>query len=68
MTAETQPTIAFFQELELAVLNTDYRSQPALVDRFIAAEFEEINNKGAITRREDVVTWLLNKEPGLPWV
>ena len=55
------------QRLELQLLQSDLNEHPELIDQLLAANFEEIDNRGQLHCRDDVVGWLMRKDPHLHW-
>lgn len=55
------------QRLELSLLQSDLNTHPELIDQLLAANFEEIDNRGQLQCRDDVVGWLMRKDPQLRW-
>ena len=60
-------TCALIMQLELKLLHTDLRANPAVVDELLDDDFEEIGNAGQVTNRAQVVQWLLNKDSTQRW-
>ena len=55
------------QHLELSLLQTDLTAHPGLIDELLAENFEEIDHQGEIHTRNDVVDWLMHKDPNKQW-
>jgi hypothetical protein len=55
------------KQLELKLLHTDMKATPSLLDTLLAQEFEEIGSNGHVSTRQEVVDWLLNKDPNDRW-
>ena len=55
------------RQLELKLLHSDIKVMPSLLDALLAKEFEEIGGNGAVSSRQEVVDWLLNKNPQDRW-
>ena len=55
------------RQLELKLLHADWRADPTAIDELLGDTFEEIGNNGQINARQDVVDWLLNKDPHQVW-
>lgn len=55
------------QSLELALLHTDFSTNPDQLERMLAADFREVNNRGAASSRAAVKLWLLRKDPADRW-
>ena len=55
------------KQRELELLQTDWRANPALIDDWLSADFEEIGSDGKVSQRVDVVNWLLNKDNAIQW-
>lgn len=56
------------QQLELKLLQTDLKANPALINELLSDEFEEISNNGRVNSRADVVHWLLTKDSHVSWL
>lgn len=56
------------RQLELKLLHSDIKVMSSLLEALLAKEFEEIGSNGTISRRQDVVDWLLNKNPQDRWL
>lgn len=63
----TAHLLADMQPLELALLHTDFRSDPAALERLLAADFVEVAPSGQLTSRAEVIRWLLQKDPSDRW-
>jgi len=55
------------RRLEFKLLHSDMKVRPSLLDELLAKEFEEIGGNGAVNSRQEVVGWLLNKNPQDRW-
>lgn len=55
------------QNLELSLLQTDLNAHPERIDELLAENFEEIDQRGQIHSRDDVINWLKHKDPSLRW-
>ncbi|MDV6341638.1 DUF4440 domain-containing protein [Nitrosomonas sp. Is24] len=55
------------QQLELSLLQSDLTAHPGLIDELLAEDFEEIDQQGTIRTRNDVINWLMCKDPGMHW-
>ncbi|MCH9640037.1 MAG: DUF4440 domain-containing protein [Betaproteobacteria bacterium] len=55
------------KQLELTLLHTDMQADPTLLDTLLAQEFKEIGSNGHVSARQEVVDWLLNKNPNDRW-
>ncbi len=55
------------RRLEFKLLHSDMKVRPSLLDVLLAEEFEEIGGHGAVSSRQEVVGWLLNKNPQDRW-
>lgn len=55
------------KQRELELLQTNWRANPALIDDWLSADFEEIGSNGQISQRVDVINWLLNKDNAIQW-
>ena len=64
---ELQGIAGHIKQRELELLQTDWRANPALIDDWLSADFEEIGSDGQVSRRVDVVNWLLNKDNATQW-
>ena len=62
-----ESTTAQIKQLELKLLNTDLRANPSVIDELLDNAFEEISNNGQVNTRQQVVTWLLNKDNAQLW-
>jgi hypothetical protein len=56
------------RRLEFKLLHSDMKIMPSLLDTLLAKEFEEIGGNGAVNSRQEVVGWLLNKNPQDRWL
>lgn len=56
------------QQLELRLLQSDLTAYPELIDELLAENFEEIDSKGEIRTRNDVIDWLLHKDKRIQWI
>lgn len=64
---ELQSIAEHIKQRELELLQTDWRANPALIDDWLSADFEEIGSDGQVSQRIDVVNWLLNKDNAIQW-
>ena len=64
---ETHSLTEQIQRLELRLLQSDLNAHPELIDELLAANFEEIDNRGRLQCRDDVIGWLMRKDPHLHW-
>lgn len=55
------------QQLELRLLHTDFRHDPAALEQLLAQDFVEVAPTGQTTSRAEVVRWLLQKDPDQRW-
>ncbi|MDH5479725.1 MAG: DUF4440 domain-containing protein [Nitrosomonas sp.] len=55
------------EQLELLLLHTDMQANPTFLDGLLSHEFEEIGSSGCVTSRQEVVDWLLHKNPNDRW-
>ncbi len=55
------------QQLELKLLHMDMHNNPICLDEFLGQEFIEVAGNGHISSRQEVVDWLLNKDPNDRW-
>ncbi|SEN54995.1 DUF4440 domain-containing protein [Nitrosomonas marina] len=58
---------AQIKQLELKLLHTDMQANPTVIDELLDSTFEEIDNNGQINTRQQVVSWLLNKDNAQQW-
>lgn len=56
------------KQLELELLHSDMKESPSLLDALLAKEFEEIGDNGTVNTRQNVIGWLLNKNPQERWM
>ncbi len=59
---------AQIRQLELKLLHTDMRNNPALIDELLDSGFEEIGSNGQVHSRRQVVEWLLSKDSAQQWL
>jgi hypothetical protein len=59
--------LADMQQLELSLLHTDFRADPAALEDLLAADFVEVAPSGHITSRAEVIDWLLQKDAADRW-
>jgi len=64
---ELQGIAEHIQQRELELLQSNWRADPALIDNWLSADFEEIGSDGQISTRNDVINWLLNKDNAIQW-
>ena len=64
---ELQSIAEHINQRELELLQTDWRANPALIDDWLSADFEEIGSDGQVSQRVDVVNWLLKKDNAIQW-
>lgn len=64
---ELQGIAEHIKQRELELLQTDWRANPALIDDWLSADFEEIGSDGKVSQRVDVVNWLLKKDNAIQW-
>jgi hypothetical protein len=64
---ELQGIAEHIKQRELELLQTNWRANPALIDDWLSADFEEIGSDGKVSQRVDVVNWLLNKDNAIQW-
>lgn len=55
------------QQLELQLLHTDFRANPAALEQLLAHDFTEVAPSGQTTSRAEVIRWLLQKDPQHRW-
>lgn len=55
------------QNLELSLLQTDLNAHPERINELLAENFEEIDQRGEIHSRDDVIDWLKHRDPNLRW-
>ena len=48
-------------------MHSDMQAAPALLDTLLAQEFKEIGSNGYVSTRQEVVDWLLKKNPNDRW-
>ncbi len=65
---ELQGIVEHIKQRELELLQTDWRANPALIDDWLSADFEEIGSDGQVSQRVDVVNWLLKKDNAIQWL
>lgn len=53
--------------LEELLLHQDFSSSPELLESMIGEEFYEVNPEGKVVSRDEVVKWLLAKNPDARW-
>jgi hypothetical protein len=58
---------ALLQSLEETLLHGDHLRDPAALERLLAPEFIEVNAVGGETSRNEVLGWLLQKNPAARW-
>ena len=54
-------------KLEESLLHEDFSSNPEALEAMISNDFREIDPKGRECSREDVIAWLLQKNPAPRW-
>ncbi|MGY8789548.1 MAG: nuclear transport factor 2 family protein [Pseudomonadales bacterium] len=54
-------------KLEESLLHQDFSSNPEALEALICDDFREIDPKGRECSREDVIAWLLQKNPASRW-
>ena len=64
---ELQGIAEHIKQRELELLQTNWRANPALIDDWLSADFEEIGSDGKVSQRVDVVNWLLKKDNAIQW-
>ncbi|MEY4640630.1 MAG: hypothetical protein RLZZ227_624 [Pseudomonadota bacterium] len=55
------------QGFEETLLHSDFSGDPAALDAWFAADFTEVSPGGGVSSREQVMTWLLHKDPLARW-
>ena len=55
------------QALERSLLHTDFRDKPRQLQALLADEFREVTADGNVASRQQVIDWLLNKDPAARW-
>ena len=55
------------QQLEALLLHTDFRTAPQQLEQLLAEDFQEVSPAGNINTREEVIRWLLQKDPVHRW-
>ena len=63
----TDNVLSEMQQLETALLHTDFRDSPEQLERLLANDFEEVSPSGQHSSRAQVVQWLLQKDPAFRW-
>ena len=53
--------------LEQSLLHSDWSDQPAALEEQFGENFQEINPLGAVVSRQEVMQWLLQKDPAHRW-
>jgi len=53
--------------LELKLLHSDWSLQKEALEAMLGESFQEINPDGVVVSRQDVIQWLLQKEPAHRW-
>lgn len=54
--------------LEEKLLEADLSLHPEIIDELISDDFEEVGDKGKVSSRAEVVSWLIKKDKNLEWV
>jgi hypothetical protein len=67
MTNSTHSMLDVMQQLEQALLHADHRANPAKLEQLLAPDFQEVSPRGTVSSREDVMQWLLQKDPAHRW-
>lgn len=65
--AGNEADLQLFLQLEKQLLHTDFSVRPERLDELLADCFAEISVNGVLTRRAEVVAWLLHKNPTQRW-
>ena len=55
------------RNLEESLLHQDFSSIPEALEAMICDDFREVDPKGRECSREDVISWLLQKDPDSRW-
>lgn len=55
------------QQLETALLHTDFRTASEQIERLLAGDFEEVSPRGQRSSRAQVMQWLLQKDASHRW-
>jgi hypothetical protein len=55
------------RNLEESLLHQDFSSIPEALEAMICDDFREVDPKGRECSREDVISWLLQKDPTMRW-
>jgi hypothetical protein len=55
------------QALELSLLHRDFSGNPDALEQLLAADFREISPTGTPVSRQEVMRWILNKNPADSW-
>lgn len=53
--------------LEESLLHQDFSSSPEALEAIICDDFREVDPKGRECSRDDVISWLLQKDPASFW-
>lgn len=53
--------------LEELLLHQDFRKSQEQLEALLAPGFREVDPKGNVVTRENVIRWLLTKDPGSRW-
>lgn len=64
---EVSKLTGIIQRLELDLLHSDLNAHSERINELLAENFEEIDQRGQIHSRDDVIDWLKHKDPNLRW-
>lgn len=53
--------------LELKLLHSDWSNQKEALEGMLGISFQEINPDGVVVSRQEVIQWLLHKDPAHRW-
>jgi hypothetical protein len=67
MTNNADSMLEVMQQLEHTLLHGNHHADPAKLEQLLAPEFQEVSPRGSVSSRQDVVQWLLQKDPALRW-
>jgi hypothetical protein len=67
MTNTADSMLEVMKQLEQTLLHDDHHAHPAKLEQLLAPEFQEVSPRGTVSSRQDVVQWLLQKDPALRW-
>ncbi len=67
MTLVPDNLLAAMQQLEQQLLHTDFSQARQQLDSLLATDFQEVSAAGQVTTRQQVINWLLQKDPTHRW-